>query len=130
MSRRSTGRRGLTLIEVVLAVAILSVGLSFLLAAASKCIAVMKVSGKYQRAQWVRGRGELEFPLAEAEELEDIEVEPYDYEDGLTFSRTVDEDDDEDGLFVVKTRVSWSEHGRESFEEVVRYVWYPDEVEK
>jgi len=118
------------LIEVVLAVAILSVGLSFLLTAATKCIAAMKVAGKYQRAQWIRGRGELEFPLAEAEELEDIEVEPYDYENGLTFSREVGEDEDEDGLFVVKTRVSWSEHGRESFEEVVRYVWYPDEVDK
>jgi len=125
--RHHRGRRGLTLIEVVLAVAILSVGLSFLLAAASKCIAVMKVSGKYQRAQWIRGRGELEFPLAEAEELDDMEVEPYEYDNGLSFSREVGDDDDEDGLYVVRTRVSWSEHGRESFEEVVRYVWHPEE---
>ncbi|NQT92449.1 MAG: prepilin-type N-terminal cleavage/methylation domain-containing protein [Lentisphaerae bacterium] len=127
MRRHHRGRRGLTLIEVVLAVAILSVGLSFLLAAASKCIAVMKVSGKYQRAQWIRGRGELEFPLAEAEELDDMEVEPYEYDNGLSFSREVGDDDDEDGLYVVRTRVSWSEHGRESFEEVVRYVWHPEE---
>ena len=40
-------RRGLTLIEVMLALAILGVGLSVLISTASKCLAVIRQSKNY-----------------------------------------------------------------------------------
>jgi len=127
--RGQGSKSGLTLIEVVLAVTILGVGLSVLLTAASRCLAVMKVSRKYQEAQWTRGLGELEFPLVEAEDIDDMEVVGHQYPNDFTFLRDVGNDDDEDGLYIVRSKVRWSEHGRDSFEETVRYVWREDEDE-
>lgn len=126
----SSSRQGLTLIEVILAAAILSIGMTVLLVSASRCIAVMKVSKQYQTAQWVMGLGEVEYPLMTEtiDDIEDLAVRPdSSLLDGYTFSRTVEDNyDDEDGLFIIKSRVSWSEHGKESYHEVVQYIWYPE----
>jgi len=120
-------KTGMTLIEVILAVTILSLGLSVLLSAAVKCLAVMKIAGRYQVAQWTRGLGDLEHPILEIEEIEDAKVDEVEYGEGYLYSREVDDDEDEDGLYVVRTRVSWSEGERDVLDEVVRYVWHPEE---
>lgn len=116
------GRCGLTLIEVILAVAILSVGLTVLLTAASRCLAVMKTAKNYQIAQWTLNRGEVDYPLVNTNDVKKLEVDPVSYPGGFTFSRVVEDDEDEDGLFVVRTRVSWSKGDRGSYEETVRYI--------
>jgi len=128
MRNRKT-RAGLTLVEVILAAAILSVGLTVLLTAATRCLAVLKVSGKYQTAQWVLGMGDLENPLRMTEEMtvEDLEVGPVEYTDGYTYERIVEDDEDEDDLYLVRTRVSWADRGREAIEEVLSYVYYLEE---
>lgn len=123
--RRS--RQGLTLIEVILAVALLSLGVVAILTAASRCLAVMKQARNYQTAQWVLAMGELEHPLRYDDDIMDLEVDPEIYEDNFVFSRTVEEDEDEDGLFAVRTRVSWAAQETEAYEEVWRYVLGPEE---
>ena len=115
-------QQGFTLIEVILAVAILSVGLTVLLTSASKCLQVMKQSRNYQTAQWVLGMGEVDHFIVSTNDIEDIEVAPVGYLNGFTFSRTVEDDENEDGLYVVRTRASWSQRGKEPYQEVVHYV--------
>jgi prepilin-type N-terminal cleavage/methylation domain-containing protein len=127
-------RHGMTLVEVILAVMILSISMVVLLTAMSRCLVVMKVVGNYHRAQWVLGQAELDHPLdllGRPRDLtpEDLEVADQDYE-GYTFSRSV-EDPDQDAeqparLLIVRSRVAWSDRGREMREEVVRYVYYKE----
>lgn len=128
---RAAGRAGLTLVEVMLAVAILSVGLTALLTAASRCIAVMKQAKNYQNAQWTLGLGEVDHPIERTNDVTVLEVAPVEYPNGLTFSREVeplDEDTEEGqvGLYIVRTRVTWSQHGKDSYEEAVSYVLQTD----
>jgi len=121
---------GMTLVEVMLASAILGVTLVVLLSGASRCLLVMKTSKQYQEAQWALGVGMLERPLFVTNEVDDLEVPDVDY-DGFTFSREVGDDDDEDGLYVVKTKVSWGGRGDNRMsEEIVEYVFSPEEEKK
>ena len=120
-------RSGFTLIEVLLAVVILGVGFAVLLTGVSRCLAVMKTARKYQDAQWVLDLATLEYPMIAGEDPEEMEVDPVEYPDGYTFEREVGEDEDEDGLYVVHSRVTWSERGRHGKEEAVRYVLYMEE---
>ncbi len=123
---------GMTLVEVLLAVLILSLSMVVLLTAMSRCLIVMKVVGNYHRAQWVLGQAEQEHPLSilgrpKDMEPEDFAVSDEDYE-GFTFSREVEDpdvDSDQDArLLVVRSRVVWSDRGRQMREEVARYVYY------
>ena len=127
-TRRQAQRDGLTLIEVMLAVAILGVGMAALLTGASRCVAVMKLSREYQEAQWVLELALLEHPIVEQDPIDEQEVDREDY-DKYTFSREVEDDEDEDGLFVVRSRVRWPAGQGERTEEVVQYVFRPEEKE-
>jgi Tfp pilus assembly protein PilV len=114
---------GLTLIEVMLSVIILAGSLTILLTGAARCLAAIKLAKNYQVAQWVLGLGEAENPMLATKECEDWEVTPTELAEGFTFSRQVEcDDEDEDGLVVIRSRVTWSSRGHEAFEEVVRYV--------
>jgi len=121
-------RSGFTLIEILIATMILAFGLMALMAGLSNCAAMMSLAKEYQSAQYVFSLGELKYPLVESDAVEEeVPVEPdADLVEGYVFERTVDEKDLEtnevdDGLFVVRTRVSWGT-GDDQFEELVRYV--------
>ncbi|MGQ9661034.1 MAG: type IV pilus modification PilV family protein [Kiritimatiellia bacterium] len=89
--QRGARKAGLTLIEVVLAALLLSVGMTALLVAASRCLAVIKRAAIYQSGQWVLGTGEAEHPIDEETEdpEEDWRVEETEYPENFTFAREV-----------------------------------------
>ena len=128
---RRVMRRGLTLIEVLMAVLILSIGLTVLLTGASRCLAVMRVAKSYQQVQWTLGMGEIEFPFIVEEEIEELNVDPVEYDNGFSFSREVEEEPEEeelqDDLYVVWTYVTWMDRGSERRESFARYFYYEEE---
>ena len=134
MTRRdqTPGRRGMTLIEVLLAVTILGTSLVALLAAASRCVAIMKRARIYQEAQYALSAGEVDHPLSEAKTLDDIPVSGETYGDAFVFSRDVENVDDEDEkeLHIVRTRVTWERNGGQGIEETVQYILVPEEEQE
>jgi prepilin-type N-terminal cleavage/methylation domain-containing protein len=126
-------RAGLTLIEVILAVMILGIGLAVLLASASRCLRVIQLSRNYHQARGVLELGELDYPLVEQKEEQEsrmvnLNVDPVEYPGGYTFSRTTEKLEDEEDLVLVRTRVAWSDRGRNPWEEVVSYLYYTNEL--
>lgn len=132
MRADDTSRSGMTLIEVLLAAAMLGLGLTTLLSGISSCLAVMRASREFQEAQWAMSLGELTYPLTAIQSIEDIVVDAdSSLVDGFTFSRSVDEKDisdslKDDGLYVVRTRISWGAGGEGQSEELVGYIWHKD----
>ena len=120
-------KKGLTLIEVMLAVVILGMGASILMLATARCLAVVSKARHYSTAQRLIQRVGAENPLARGEIDEGIESG--DFEDGYTWEREVTEFDNENraGLYTVRTRVSWSARGKENFEEIVTWHYIPVE---
>jgi len=123
---------GLTLIEVLLAVSILSIGLVVMLTAISRCLAVLKISEQYHKAMWAMSAGETEFPLLRKPDIkpEDYAVDAQDY-DGVTYMReVVDPDAESDGneqrLLVVVTRISWTGRGREQTDVIPQYLFFKE----
>ena len=121
-------RSGFTLIEILFATMILSLGLITLMAGVSNCAAMMTLSQEYQQAQYVFSLGELKYPIEDSDDVEEeLPVDPdTELVEGYIFERTVDEKEEElgvvdDKLYTVRTRVSWGD-GDEQFEELVRYV--------
>lgn len=113
---------GITLIEVLFAATILGAGLMVLLTGASRCLTVVHKARNYQIAQWTLNMGELDYPVIDTNDVLGLAVFPIEYDNGYTFERIVEDDDDDDGLYVIRTIVSWPERGRVAKEEVVRYV--------
>lgn len=119
-------RRGFTLIETILAVSILSISLSVLLVACSRCLLVMKASMSYKKARWTLDKGYVDNPVMRSDELDEMEVHGVEY-DGMTFSREVERMDEEEGeeddyLYIIRSKVTWSRRGNEAYNEVVRCV--------
>ena len=132
-SPRANPKSGMTLVEVLLATVILAAGLTSLLVGISSCLSVMRASREFATAQWVLGMGELKYPIRGVEELEDLNIDGDDsIADGFTFSREVEEkelegDEEDDGLYVVHTRVTWGAGKEGEREEVTRLVWMKPE---
>ena len=132
MNRRWGPNRGMTLIEAVLAVAILALSIVVIMTAASRCLAVMRVAERYQTAQWVMGMGESDYPMYETNAVRDLVLSPgHEYPGGFTYSRLLDEEpyDKEHHLYLLRIRVSWADRGGETVEEVVRCFYQPEEEE-
>ena len=120
-------RSGFSLIEVVIATAILGISLAVLLTAASKCLLILSIATHYQEAQLVRGQAEVEYPLIATNELDEMNVPLTTLDSGLTFERIVEEEDeDEDDLYRITTRVGWTARGESRVDEVVQYLYYVD----
>ena len=129
--RVSSFKSGLTLIEVMLALTILGLGVLTLVSAASKCLGVARQAKNFETARHLLGVVEVENPLQLEEEIEEgSDGGTFDNgPDGFTWSRdiTIVGDEEEDGLFEVKTRVYWSDRGKQTYEEVITYLYAPDE---
>lgn len=109
---------GFTLVEAVIAVAIMSICAFALMAAASKCLALALTSRNLHTAATVMDQAELDYPLLPTNEVSDNVVEPVTYGNNFTFARTVEQLADEKDMFVVETTVSWSMKGKQASESV------------
>ncbi|MBN1268234.1 MAG: prepilin-type N-terminal cleavage/methylation domain-containing protein [Kiritimatiellae bacterium] len=128
---RPSRRAGLTLIEVMLALAILGVGITVLVATASTCLSVARKARNYEEARRLLAHIELEFPLPalDIEEGSESGSFPHPYS-GYTWTREVElesEDEEEEGLYRITMTVSWSERGKAASESVVTYLYAPEE---
>ena len=117
LSRRKRGTRAFTLIEAVLAVAIMSMGGIVLLTAASRCLAVSVAARNLHSAAAVLDKGELDYPLMPTNEISENVVGPTAY-GRYTFERAVEPFGGEKDMFVVRTTVSWAIKGKHACEKV------------
>lgn len=125
-------KSGMTLIEVLLAVAILGVGAGVLMMATARCLAVISKSRHYSTAQRLILQVGAEHPLTRGSIKVDSDSGRFDDDPDYTWERQITEPEDENrkGLYTVRTRVSWSDRGKTSFEEVVTWQYIPPEVEQ
>jgi len=128
---RGSRRAGLTLVEVLISLVILTTGLFVMISTAAKCLSVARQAKNYEKARHLLGRVELENPLQLEEEIEEgtdsgsFKGEPGSYH----WTRTIalESEEEEDALYRVTTRVYWSDRGKEAFEEVVSLLHAPQD---
>ena len=122
----------MTLVEVLLAVVILGIALGGLVEAASRALAVVRQARNYEMARRMLGRVDAENPLRLLDEIQagqksdDFEGGP----SGWTWTRTLEdfgaEDEEQEGLFKMTTRVFWAQGERTSMEEAVQMLYVPE----
>ena len=96
-------REGLTLVEVLLAVFILGVCLVGIMEGMTACMEVFRAAGVVRQGANLIARGDSEHPFfVKNDPVDDLEV-PADGSllEGWTYERTVEDDEDEAGLYVV-----------------------------
>ena len=64
------------------------------------------------------------------EEIEDVEVNLEVDDNGFSFERIVEDDEDEDNLYLVRSIVSWNNKGYLAKEESIEYIWFVSEEEE
>jgi prepilin-type N-terminal cleavage/methylation domain-containing protein len=128
MKKSIASKKGLTLVEVLLALVILSVGVSSMMMAMSRCLAVVRTARNRDVARGLIQRIDLEFPIETIDMAELSESGQFDGLDGYTWYRDILVVDEEErpGLFLVTLRVQWAERGRDAFEEITLYKYAPD----
>ncbi|MBN2686332.1 MAG: prepilin-type N-terminal cleavage/methylation domain-containing protein [Pontiellaceae bacterium] len=128
MKQKPIDRQGFTLIEVLIAMVILATSVASLMAATAQCMSVIGRARKLETARGLLARVDAENPILSVDMEEGHESGEFDDMEGYTWSREIVMDDEENrpGLFVVTTRVAWSEKSREAFEEVITYKYCPD----
>jgi len=129
-------RRGMTLLEVLIAVVILGTSVGALVAASMRSLAVVRQAQNYEEARRMLGRVEAENPLwlkdeieagSETGRFEGGDAEGWSWERVLEEVETSGESGEEgEGLFLLKTRVYWpTSGGGKGMEETVEYLFVP-----
>ena len=128
MNKKSTSKIGMTLIEVLIAMIILSVGVSSLMVAMTRCLAVVRTARNRDVARNLLRQVDVENPIDRKTIEENLETGNFEDNPAFTWQREIQMVDEEErpGLFFVTTRIQWSERGRDAFEEVVGYKYAPD----
>ena len=129
VSGRNRNKRGLTLIEVMLAVVILGISLVILVSTAAKCLSIAKKARNYETARELLARLELEEPIKKDKITDangsgsfDSEYSAYTWEREVEFVGL-----EEDGLWKVTSTVKWSESTGQNSEQLVTYLFAPQE---
>ena len=144
-------RNGFTLIEILFATMILATGLFSLMVGLGNCAQMMALSKEYQDAQFVFSLGERCYPIppndevTDPEEDERLNIDPVRAEEMIddlqmevsremretykdfTFERAVEEkeletNEEDDGLYVLRTRITWGSGKEGYYEELVRRI--------
>ena len=128
MKNTAASKRGLTLIEVLIALVILSVGVSSMMVAMSKCLSVVRTARSREVARGLMMRVEIENPIESVDLDETTESGGFEDAPGYQWFRDIQVVDAEQraGLFLVTTRVQWAERGRDAFEEATTFRYAPD----
>jgi prepilin-type N-terminal cleavage/methylation domain-containing protein len=131
----AASRAGMTLIEVLMALAILTVSAGVLMTATSRCLAVVRTAKNYYEARRILEIGELEYPLLVVQKKGEkdlkplnLNVGPVEYPSGYSYMRKSERSPDKEDLMIVSSRVTWSAKGNAAFEEVTTYLYYTNEV--
>jgi len=128
MKRDSTSKYGMTLIEVLLALVIITIALLPLMTSMTQLLVSIHRARALSRAQELIRQVDVENPL-QSKKMEAL-TESGSFEDvpGYSWTRTVEAVDEEErpGLFLVTTRVSWNSTSRDAWEEVTAYRYAPD----
>ena len=128
MKKRIPSKQGFTLIEVILALVIVGVGLSSLLLAVVKCQSVVVFARTREEARGLIRRVEVENPIDPKKITEGTDSGRFDGIERYTWQREITMVDEEDrpGLFLVTTRILWSERSRTASEEITTYNYAPE----
>lgn len=126
-------RRGMTLVEVLLALAILGVGLTVLVSTTARGLSIAKRARHFETARHLMSIVELENPIVTADRDDPAElvgqVEQGSFEapfENYRWTREIEYfGPEQDRLFQVATRIWWGETGGESFEESVTLLHSP-----
>ena len=124
-------RQGMTLIEVLLALAILGLGLAVLIECTARCLGVARRAKNFEAARYLLHRVELEHPLNGSDPVsagveEGMFAPPY---ENFSWSRTiVPAGLDTEPLFEVYTRITWADDQREATEETATMVYKPEQA--
>jgi prepilin-type N-terminal cleavage/methylation domain-containing protein len=118
----------MTLIEVMIALVILSVGVSSMMMAMSRCLAVVRTARSLDVSRSLLRQVDIENPIDKEDLEEGWESGEFEDAEGYTWRREVSIVDEEEspGLFLVTTRVQWSARGKEAFEEIIGYKYAPN----
>lgn len=118
----------MTLIEVLIAMVILSVGVSSMMLAMSRCLAVVRTARNRDVARNLLRLVDVETPI-DRKSIEEIsESGDFEETEGYIWHREIIMVDEEErpGLFLVTTSVQWSERGKDAFEEITEFKYAPD----
>ena len=128
MKHTFASKRGLTLIEVLIALVIITVGVSSLMVAMSSCLGVVRTARNREVARGLVRRVNVENPIDRKKIAETTDSGDFEDVDGFTWWREILLVDEEErpGLFLVTTRVQWAERGRDTFEEITTYNYAPE----
>ena len=112
---------GLSLVEVLLSIVILSVGISALMIATNKCLVVLKRAQNRDIAYNLIRQIDTDYPIQKNELDEKIESGSFKNYDDFTWEREIFFEDFEKtpGLFLINLTVMWSEKGNVSNEKLV-----------
>lgn len=134
-------RAGFTLVEILIATMILSIGIMVLLTGVGNCAKMMLLSKQFQEVQYIFTLVDLKYPIEATDNVEeDLKVDSVsatelveaaspqmrEVLERYTFERTVDERELEtnqvdDGLYIVRSIVTWGPDDDDR-EELLRYV--------
>ncbi len=126
-------RSGMSLIEVLAAMAILGIGLAVLIQSVARCLEVVHKTRNYETARYLFQRLNLEHPLGVNEQIADgVQEGQFDEpHEGYTWIREITSIGLEtEPLYQVTTRITWSDDGgRESSQETTTLVFKPEYVQ-
>lgn len=125
---RHPKKRGLTLIEVLLALIILSLSLSAMMLAMGRCLSVIRTARNRDTARSLLQRIHVDHPIEKIDYRTLIETGDFDEVDTHTWTREIIPENEENlpGLFLVRHRVEWSERNRLQAEEAEFFVYAPE----
>lgn len=128
MKIRSTSKRGMTLIEVLIALVILTVGVTSMMVAMARCLSVVRTARNRETARALIRQVDIENPIDKTTIEESSDSGDFEDYPSYGWSREVEMVDPEmrPGLFFIKTRVYWAERGRETHEEIQGYKYAPN----